>query len=519
MKRFLLFCFSIGLYSCIWGQTELNPCGTVATKSAWLKKYQKNPKAYAKNFNDMLYVPMTIHVLGSDNATTFFKVSKILNGLCGLNRDFEEANIQFYIDGEIRFVASTQWNSHDSLMSGIDMMFANNIENTLNNYIVSNPANNAGYNLPYAGIALAKGTVNLNNHTWAHEIGHAFTLPHPFLGWEGGPNHNGDILQYNFNNPAPTEVYYDYTYFQDTLIRDTMIIDTALVEYLDGRNCNIAADGFCDTKPDYLAFRWSCNGDGFSVERQTDPAGEKFFSDGSLIMTYSGDNCQSRFSEEQIAAMRANLLDEKANLLRLSESDPLVVVEAMPLMVSPLSDETVQFDQAIFEWEEVENATAYLVQVSLLASFPEALTDEYLVKNNNVLTVENLFNNRRYHWRVRAFNRFSFCTAFSDVVPFQTGETTSTNEAALGLENLKVMPNVLRNGQGIQLELVANRSMELRTRLINVSGQQIIGKFFQVQSGMNLLELHGLENAANGIYFLEFLNELGRHVEKIIVKD
>ena len=76
------------------------------------------------------------------------------------------------------------------------------------------------------------------------------------------------------------------------------------VERVDGVNCDIAGDGFCDTPADYLNYRWNCNNQGLSNVTQTDPLGEKLKSDGSLIMSYSSDVCSYRFSEEQIAAMQ-----------------------------------------------------------------------------------------------------------------------------------------------------------------------------------------------------------------------
>ena len=69
------------------------------------------------------------------------------------------------------------------------------------------------------------------------------------------------------------------------------------------------ATAFCDTSPDYLNFRWSCNEDSESYQLQTDPDGVNFRSDGTLIMSYSNDECANRFSEEQISAMQFSLLD------------------------------------------------------------------------------------------------------------------------------------------------------------------------------------------------------------------
>ena len=114
-------------------------------------------------------------------------------------------------------------------------------------------------------------------------MGHNLSIQHPFLGWEGNT--------FDYSLPTPTEVYYDYTYFQDTLILDTLIIDTAFVELMDGSNCTFAADGFCDTPPDYLSNRWQCKPDSQSIILQKDPNGVDFYSDGINFMSYAFNVC------------------------------------------------------------------------------------------------------------------------------------------------------------------------------------------------------------------------------------
>ena len=272
----LLFVFKVG-----FAQNPLGPCGTAPEKSAWLQKYQAAPAAYQKNLDTIIYVPLTIHLLGTDEGLGFFNYRNLMEAFCTLNEDYESANIQFYMEGEVHYIQNTAWFEHETLLEGGQMMFANNVEHTLNCYFVADPAGNCGYALPYAGLAVAKSCANPNDHTWSHEVGHALSLPHPFLGWEGGVSYD-DSVPPNFNAPAPLTVTYDYTFFQDTLILDTLIIDTAYVEFVDGSNCGIAADGFCDTSPDYLANRWFCDGNMESATQQKDPSGATSKPDGTM---------------------------------------------------------------------------------------------------------------------------------------------------------------------------------------------------------------------------------------------
>jgi len=95
----------LGLYAQN-GDADTKPCGTVSGRSAWLKKYQLQPELYEKNTDTLLYVPLTIHLLGTDEGVGFFSINSLLSALCTLNEDFEPVKIQFFIEGEINYLAN-----------------------------------------------------------------------------------------------------------------------------------------------------------------------------------------------------------------------------------------------------------------------------------------------------------------------------------------------------------------------------------------------------------------------------
>lgn len=509
---FLLVC-TTGI-SAFAQETVIAPCGSVGGRSAWLQRYQSNPEAYPKSLNTTLYVPLTIHLVGTDDGQGYFSVARLLDALCTLNADYVEADIQFFIEGDIRYINNSFWNSHPSVLDGAEMMFANNVPNTLNCYFVSDPAGNCGYNLPYAGIAMRKACSNADDHTWAHEVGHALSLPHPFLGWEGGVSWD-DSVPHNFNDPAPLTVTYNYTYFKDTLILDTLIIDTAFVEFVDGSNCQIAADGFCDTSPDYLSDRWQCNANGQSNTVQTDPAGVQFRSDATLIMGYADDACSNRFTAEQIAAMQANLLDEKPELLYNQTPEP-DITQAVTL-VSPDIGDLVPFNQVELSWTPVENAMHYMIQVSRVASFPGGITFEF-VSETPFLSISELENNKTYYWRVRPYNRNHTCAGFSSSRYFQTGDVSAVSELN-GIDRVKLMPNPLSSSAvPLQVEFEASEQTTLAIRLLATSGQVLALWNTRVSTGRQLMELAIPDQLAPGLYLIEFSDGYkGRRVEKLSV--
>ena len=488
------------------------PCGTPPGKSAWLKKYQANPQAYQRNTDTILYVPMSVHLLGTDSGAGHFRLNRVLDALCKLNADFEEANIRFFLEGEIDYINNSDWFGHETVLEGGEMMLANNVENTINSYFCSNAAGNCGYNLPWAGIALDHSCAGAFDDTWAHEVGHNLSVQHPFLGWEGGITHDG-TMPADYSEPAPTTVTYDYTYFKDTLILDTLIIDTAIVELVDGSNCHIAADGFCDTSPDYLAIRWFCNTNGESPQTQKDPNGESFSSDGSLIMSYADDPCQSRFTPEQIAAMRANLYDEKPEYL-YNQNVPVEVADVEPTLLFPMGD-LVQYDAVQLEWEAVDNASWYVIEVSILPNFG-AITTEYISETNSISLPDTFLIDRTYYWKVRAFNSYSFCTPESETSEFLTGELSNVNTIT-ALQSFNVFPNPQLSGGDLSVSYNINKPLDANISIQSISGEILSQQDVQLLNGLHQFQLR-TDQLATGLYFLVLSTTEGRAVEKIVIQ-
>ncbi len=424
---------------------DLAPCGTPPGIDPWLKEYFARPQEFvAARSIDTLYVGIQLHLLAKDNGSGRFSPERVLAAFCQLNADYAPSGIRFYFKNDWDLIDNTLWYQHTTIPQGIDMMLSNNVDSALNVYFASSVAGNCGYNLPYAGVAVAHSCAASGDHTWAHEVGHALSLPHSFIGWEG---HN-----YNSANPTPTQLTYDYTYFHDTIDTQTPApLDTALVEYLDGSNCDIAADLFCDTKPDYLSNRWPCDGQGNSLSKLYDPAGASFYADGSLYMSYSYDECQTRFSDEEISAMRANLLSEK--IAWLADGPAEQDITEIPALLSPADGENTPVTGITLTWSAVPNATHYLVQYTRISSF--TVKEFELVTTDTTFTITaNLLPNKNYYWRVRPFNLWYACTPFAPQQSFLT--TPVTGIAEPDADGWRCYPTLTTPEQPLTLELGQN---------------------------------------------------------------
>ncbi len=485
MKPYLILVFSV-LFA-FFAQAQ-NPCGTPAVKSDWLTKFQQNPDNFSRPEDDtILYIPMTVHLLGNDNGVGYYRFEDLAASICQLNTDFAQANIQFFLESPLHYIDNSAYNIHETVIDGAEMMFANDVPNTLNSYFLDDPAGNCGYNLPYASVALNKGCAGAQSHTWAHEIGHAFTLPHPFLGWEGKTYMEGDT--------APLKVTYDYTYFKDTLILDTLIIDTTFVELVDGSNCLVAADGFCDTPPDYLSYRWYCNNQNNNGFNEIDPTGATFKTDGELFMSYALDDCQSKFSDDQIAAMRSYILNEKPNFLY--NQVPLAALSTTKAdLISPTQGEWTDPNYTKLTWTDFGPTATYHLVVAKAVNMTYIILDTMVTNPSFVLSG---LENRKYYWKVQPFNKYSFCTPNSSKGKFQADDSVvaidDTNPS-----DWHIQPTMLKSGESI--EIIGNQALrsDAMLSIVDVSGRVLLE--YPMIKGQSKYEISLAGKSLSGVYFL-----------------
>ena len=489
---------------------NIHTCGTPPVHTEWFNEYARNRTAYRTGADTVLYVPVTIQVLGTDNGSGYLSMAKILEGFCKLNNDFanNNSNIQFYIEDTIIYINNSFWYNHDSTSHGYQMMMQNNVPNTINCYIVGRAAGNGGYNLPSAqAIALLKSAVNGNNDTWSHEIGHNLTVQHPFLGWEGN--------SYSYGTPTPTHVTYNYTPFKPTFYNpnDTTIIDTALVELVNGSNCAIAADKICDTPPDYLAAgNWTCNAQGLSNILQKDPNNDDFRSVGSNIMNYSA--CSgSVFTPGQIAAMRANLLTEKASYLYNQNLQVDTIQASHVNLLHPTQGETVNFSAVDFIWNKVPGATHYIFQIGLTSTFGVVL--EEVITTDTIVTSVNLLNNRTLYWRMQPFNHEYTCTSNSQVWSFVTADLTNV-ENVTGVENYSLNPNLIYGNQMMNFDIKTSQTLDASIYIVSANGQIVNNETTTFQAGQNNYPVR-TNGLAAGMYVFVVKTENGIIRDKFVV--
>jgi len=473
-------------------------CGT-SGKSEWLTKYQAGEFAPVSKSDDVLYVPTRIILVGDNNGDGYIDPVTLLNSLELLNSDYEDMNIQFYID-EIDYINRNSYFEHSSASTGSQMVNLNNKRNVLNNYIVGNPAGNCGYYLPSAdGIVLGKNCMGSIDRTWSHEMGHLFTLPHTFYGWESVE----EIGNIELTERAPATVRFRG-------------VDVP-VERMDGSNCQDAADGFCDTEPDYLMQRWACNNIGEYRDSLTDPDSIRFAVPAVNIMSYANDNCIEGFSEEQKTAMQTNLaarqIADDSGVGRVAADG-----DAMNLLL-PVNNATLEASDFVeLVWNSVPNADYYVVQLNTSTNFNGAVLESFITTDTTAIIDDNLNPNTRYYWRVRPFNSYVIDSDFGDQkFRFKNGEfPTATIDAALNAA-ITVAPNPVSGGQDLRIDgRDLGQSGKMTYELIDAAGRVMLSRANLDISAAGFNERIETVGMPTGVYFLRIrLNE--RLVTKRVV--
>ncbi|TXF90719.1 T9SS type A sorting domain-containing protein [Neolewinella aurantiaca] len=459
-------------------------CGYTG-KSEWLSKYQAGEYSAVNKSDEILYVPARFILLGENDGSGYIDPVKLLRSFELLNSDYEDMNIQFYIK-EVDYLNRGNYYDHSTASIGGQMMSLHNNSGVINNYIVGNPAGNCGYYLSSAdGIALGINCLGASDRTWSHEMGHLFTLPHTFYGWESV----GSIDEIELTERAPATVSYRGS--------------NVPVERVDGSNCEDAADGFCDTSPDYLMQRWACNGVQEYQDSLTDPDSIRFAVPATNIMSYALDGCIEGFSEEQKTAMQTNLA---ARQIADNSGDGRVAADGDEMnLLLPEDNATLEVSDFVeLVWNSVPNADYYIVQLNTSTNFNGAVLQSFIVTDTTAIIEDDLSPNTRYYWRVRPFNRYVIDSDFGDQkFRFKNGEfPTATIDAELNAA-ITVAPNPVSGGQELRIDgQDLGQSGNMTYQLIDAAGRVLVSRENVSVTSAGFNERIETAGMPAGVYFL-----------------
>lgn len=496
---------------------DASKCGISPEAAALIKqRLMANRQLFTRQQVDDLmtnraitYIPVTIHnVAANSNGLGKTSEQTILAFLCGLNAIYADQDIQFFMHGPIRNRVSNNIYNNASTSTSRFQMLSYRVSNTLNLIIgasINNPTA-SWYDPSGDFVFLLQQMLTGAAKTEAHEIGHFFTLPHTFYGWE-----NQDVVALF---PSGVLSQCNYGNFEPERVPRTG----------PRANCQYAADGFCDTPADYFSDRLNCPFPAFS-DCDTVPLNP----DESNIMSYAFDACVNSFSTEQETAIA---MDIAVRNWATNTPPTTTEVTGMSAPVSPTSGAQlgdINNPTVLLEWSTVTGATMYYLEV-YGTQFPGLWlpnTNDPIYKGivysttpQFNLPTANLVAGSRYAWRVKAFNSLSTCGPFFPYANFEatTGVTTGIKDLPIEKQmSFSANSNPITTSS-IAFSVYSAEDVIGSIRVYGIDGREAISLTKQeISAGDNIIQLPA-DRLENGVYVAVLITDRGQLQQKIIIQ-
>lgn len=456
------------------------------------------------------YIPIQPHLLALDDGSQRIGYTEILEMFCQLNEIFEEQEIQFYMFGNPLLINNTDAFTDPQDFRNSRTFTRAKVNGAINMFFVGtiNTTADGGRTLGYyrggsSDYIVIRNANTTDESTVAHELGHFFTLAHPFFGWENNPWEADDYE----GEPVPTRAPNGST----------------LNEKADSSNCTTAADRICDTPPDYL-FAFSDGQSGCAPFNQNalDPDSMAVDPMEVNMMSYFSGCRDYGFTTGQKNAILADLNSSRRNAINNGYIPPILdaPVSASTLISPAEGERTAFFDEITFTWSSVENADRYLFQIDENRTFK--LRPRQFVVTDTTITLTTVFDqNDRLYWRAIPFNDYRTCFEDVDEIQFRTGREsvlTSISEIE-SISGLSIFPNPVSSNQMLQMQFDTEEIFRGSIFLTALDGRRI--KTLADQDfvyGKNNLELD-IRGLNPGIYFISIESEKGVINRKVLISE
>lgn len=470
-------------------------------------RQQRPPSMGISERNSVRYIPIHFHRVGNATGQGRISITKLLDQMCALNQQYDSLDVQFYLSPHPNtayglFNSSISADNVFTIQTNSSLMNQRRHNRAVNVFAVEEPVSG---NTPQPGtITQAYYTTNsdwivmrksefsnaLNNGVLAHELGHFFSLPHTFLGYESNYFGPGDAGWPRAPVVSP---------------------GGNATERVNGSNCNTAGDRICDTPPDYGFISSNCNP--YTGGAQ-DPLGVPVDPSEKNFMGYF-ESCKYEFTATQRNLIRADIDATRRNYLD-NTFTPAATVFSTPvnLLKSPVQNATTPFyDEVLLEWNVVPEADWYLLELDVTPLYATAQA-QVLIFSRNVgsCLLTNLSPGRTYYWRVRPFNAVYTCALARQQV-FKTPQTSSA-PIANNVRSFLIAPNPTVAGQPATLHCSFTETIRGTLRVSDARGRIVwTAPDTTWPVGDHTLSLPEPAEAA-GCYFVRLQTEKGVWIAK-----
>ncbi len=481
----------------------------IANKKSLLGKRSSNATPRSR---ETVYIPLKFHLVGRDNGTSRIESSKVFDQMCTINETFENLGVQFYINDGFNYIDDSDIASNGAIPTSLGIrnkMQTLRDDSSVDIFVIREAQDpnreNIGFTLGLYDsmvdwIVVEDSQIQSGGMTLPHELGHFFSLPHPFNGWDSQP-YDPEV----HGSPAPISAP-----------RKDIEGNAILTEFVDGSNCETAGDMICDTRADYLYFSKIDNFNCRYREPIIDPNGDTLNVDAELIMGYFLDRCMNKFTPMQVELMLEDYESERRSYLKNNDvvSSGAISEERATLSI-PGDNVTVPTTGLVdLEWEAVEGASAYYVELYAGTSGTQLVHTTTATTTNASVPVEI---GDAYRWRIKPINGVNYCAPYSESSIFRTDLASSIPEVS-NVDSWTIQPNPINKKDFVTLSTLVNESFEATIKITNFSGQVMyLSSRTNFNLGVNTARIP-IRNLTSGIYIISIETGIGISHKKLIVQ-
>lgn len=472
-------------------------CGVHAEDMELMEKmYPNDFKGQATyDRSAVIHIPIQFHLVATNSGSGRIQPHIVLKQLCKLNSDFSNTNIRFYLYDIFRNIDNTA--IYSTPASNGNAIQTRKVAKALNVFITdkADPEGALGTVLGYYSpqgdyVVLTRGEAIKQSNTLSHEIGHFLSLRHTFHGWERDPWNeakHGDTIKIRYT------------------------LDGNEIEFMNKENCAIAADMLCDTPPDYN-FGFTSNGCNYAYE-VWDFNNEKVTPQKENQMSYFSNCAQFVFTPDQVNRMQQNYNSTARNYLKNNPLPNFDTITGPVNLLQPKPGEQLNvFDGVLFDWEDVPNATHYILEIRNLSS------NEYLVLDKSEYYATNLRKNQQYTYEVTPFSLAHSCSGGTSAT-FRTGNLSVTSsEDIFGDSKPNVYPHPVQAGATFAVHFNLSANSDVLVEMSDRNGRIIHAEQTRCNAGQNhhLLQTGSLPS---GLYFLKLHTTAGTKAIKVLIAE
>jgi len=454
------------------------------------------------------YIPITFHLVAASNGSGRVSEEGVLMQVANINASYADQEAKFYIDHFNYFDNDAVYNSPASAAAKTQMRLRR--DNNAINVFITNTADNGGgspgvvlayYDPQEDWVVSRKNEINGASSTLAHEVGHFFSLAHPFDGWDCHP-----FTLDEYTNP----VNVDFT------IPCEGGGGSKLIELHDGSNCNTAGDRVCDTPEDYnlgLLYQNDCS-ENTSVK---DKHGDVIKPMVNNFMSYYRNCLAYVFTPTQKNLINTDFFSFPRSYIRTGVVPNTTPVVDPVQYISPINGaETNGTTNILLDWEDVPGANKYLVIYDRFASFTFAPVKVF-VTSSELLITDALVVDKPYYWKVWPYNESMTGAGYSAAQNFVVGNGTAVNEIR-EINDFALTPNPVMDHIPALLTLSSTKPINGQLQVTDASGQVLSNETISIPAGMSQYKVQN-EDLPIGIYFVTILSEQGRLVTPMMIMD